>query len=103
MPLKALSSDKKGASSCPPPIPTPGPRAGACTPPGTSPAGMGDGAEALGPKGKPQGACPWGPEPFPGPLRKEPKPNHCSLREAEARRSSHTSPRAPLVLSLKIY
>lgn len=99
MPLKALSSDKKGASSCPPPIPTPG----ACTPPAPPLQGWEMGLKPWGRRGKPQGACPWGPEPFPGPLRKEPKPNPCSLREAEARRSSHTSPRAPLVLSLKIY
>lgn len=60
MPLKALSSDKKGASSCPPPIPTPG----ACPPPGTSPAGMGDGAEALGPKGEATGSLPLGARAF---------------------------------------
>lgn len=64
MPLKALSSDKKGASSYPPPIPTPGPRAGACTPPSTSPAGMGDGAEALGPKREAPGSLPLGARAF---------------------------------------
>lgn len=56
MPLKALSkvAGRRGQAAAPHPSPHQDPEKGPAPPtlPGTSPAGIGDGAEALGPKGE---------------------------------------------------
>lgn len=78
MPLKALSSDKKGASSCPPPIPT----------------GMGDGAEALGPKGEATGSLPLGARAFSRPTSEGAKTQPLlPARGGGEKKQPHVSPR----------